>query len=112
MKRLLIFSLVGFIFFSCDKLDEPDLLGTYSFIPEGCDPEANPEYNCGSFITLSADGVADVLPSGDIIYRTSYKIRGEKIIVAKADEIIDQLVFSYVDNSTLRNERDGALWIK
>lgn len=112
MKNLLLLSLLGFIFFSCEKIDEPEILGTYSFIPEGCVPGDNPELSCGSFITLSTGGIADVLPSGDIVYRTTYKIRGEKIIVAKADEVIDQLIFYYVDNSTLRNERDGALWIK
>ncbi|MEB2783175.1 hypothetical protein [Algoriphagus persicinus] len=112
MKNLLLLSLLGLIFFSCEKLDEPEILGTYSYIPEGCIPGDNPDLNCSSFITLSADGVADVLPSGDIVYRTTYKIRGEKIIVAKADEVIDQLIFRYVDSSTLRNERDGTLWVK
>lgn len=112
MKNLLLLSVLGFILFSCEKLDEPDILGTYSYIPEGCIPGDNPELSCGSFITLSADGIADILPSGDIVYRTTYKIRGEKIIVAKADEVIDQLIFRYVDNLTLQNERDGALWVK
>ncbi len=112
MKNLLLLSLLGLIFFSCEKLDEPEILGTYTYIPEGCDPGANPELGCASILTLSPDGVADILPSGDIIFRTSFKIRGEKIIVAKADEVIDQHVFRYIDNSTLRNERDDALWVK
>ncbi|SFT75651.1 hypothetical protein SAMN04489724_2048 [Algoriphagus locisalis] len=112
MKNLLLLPLLGIIFFSCEKLDEPDLLGTYTYIPEGCDPGANPELGCASTLTLSPDGVADILPSGDIMYRTTFKVRGEKIIVAKADEVIDQYVFRYVDNSTLKNERDGALWVK
>ncbi|WP_192347200.1 hypothetical protein [Algoriphagus sp. Y33] len=112
MKNLLLLSLLGLIFFSCEKLDEPEILGTYTHIPEGCVPSDDPMLNCSSFVTLSEGGIADILPSGDIIYRTTYKIRGEKIIVAKADEVISQLVFRYVDNATLRNERDGALWIK
>lgn len=112
MKNLLLLSLLGIIFFSCEKLDEPEILGTYSYIPEGCDPGANPELSCASTLTLSPEGVADILPTGDIVYRTTFKIRGEKIIVAKADEVIDQFVFRYIDNSTLKNERDGALWVK
>jgi len=97
---------------SCDKIDEPEVLGTYSHVPEGCIPGDNPEFGCASSLTLSADGIADILPSGDIIYRTTFKIRGRKIIVAKADDIIDQFVFYWVDNSTLKNERDGGLWIR
>lgn len=112
MKNLLLLSLLGVFFFSCEKLDEPEILGTYTYIPEGCNPGADPEFDCSSTLTLSPNGVADLLPSGDIIYRTSFKIRGEKIIVAKADEVIDQYVFRYIDNSTLKNERDGALWEK
>lgn len=112
MKNLLLIILIGLISFSCEKLDEPDILGTYTYIPEGCDPGANPEFGCSSTLTLSPGGIADILPSGDIVYRTSFKIRGEKIIVAKADEVIDQLVFRHIDNSTLQNERDGALWVK
>ncbi|RAI95221.1 hypothetical protein [Algoriphagus yeomjeoni] len=112
MKNSLLIAVIAVIFFSCEKIDEPEILGTYTYIPEGCDPEANPEFGCASTLTLSPDGVADILPSGDIIFRTTFKIRGEKIIVAKADEVIDQFVFRYIDNSTLKNERDGGLWVK
>ncbi|MDR7129958.1 hypothetical protein J2X69_002304 [Algoriphagus sp. 4150] len=112
MKNLLLLSLLGLIFFSCEKLDEPEILGTYTYIPEGCVPGDDPMMNCSSSITLSEEGVADIFPSGDIIYRTTYKIRGTKIIVAKADEVISQFVFRHVDSSTLQNERDGALWVK
>lgn len=112
MKNLLLFSLIGLIFFSCEKIDEPEILGVYTYIPAGCDPGSNPEFSCASTLTLSPDGVADILPSGDIMFRTTFMIRGEKIIVAKVDEVIDQYVFRYVDNFTLKNERDGGLWVK
>ncbi|WP_339874886.1 hypothetical protein [uncultured Algoriphagus sp.] len=112
MKNLLLLSFLGIIFFSCEKLEEPEILGTYTYIPEACDPGADPEFGCSNTLTLSTDGVADILPSGDIMYRTTFKVRGEKIIVAKADEVIDQYVFRYLDNSTLKNERDGTLWVK
>lgn len=101
-------SLIVFVLFSCDKLDEPDLLRTYTYNPQRCIPDDNQEIACSRSIRLSADGVADILTSGDIMYRIAFKIQGEKIIVAKADGVIDQLVFRHINNSTLKNERDGA----
>ncbi|SFB48677.1 hypothetical protein [Algoriphagus aquimarinus] len=112
MKNLFLFALVALVFISCDKLDEPEILGTYANTLDGCDSVADPMYGCGRFITLSAGGVADVLLGGDIISRTSYKIKGQKIKIEESDQFGMDLTFKYKDDGTLRYEKDDSIWEK
>lgn len=110
MKNLLLLALLGFVFISCDKLDEPDILGSYANTLEDCTPGNNPEFGCTRFITLSAGGVADVLYGGDIVSRTSYKIKGDKIKIQKSDQFGMELTFKKLGDGTLREESDKSIW--
>ncbi|TXE14222.1 hypothetical protein [Algoriphagus aquimarinus] len=110
MKNLLLLALVALVFISCDKLDEPDILGSYANTPEGCTSNNDPMFGCGRFITLSAGGVADVLYGGDVISRTSYKIKGQKIKIEKSDQFGLELTFKQLDDGTLREESDKSIW--
>lgn len=110
MKNLLILVAVTFVFISCDKLDEPEILGSYLNIPEGCIPDQNPGFNCSRYITLSAGGVADILYGGDIISRTSYKIKGQEIKIEKNDQFGLDLTFIKLDDGSLREEGDQSIW--
>jgi len=112
MKNLVLLSLVALVFISCNKLDEPEILGTYTSITEGCVPDNDPMFGCERFITLSAGGVADVLYGGDIISRTSYKIKGDKIKIEKNDQFGLELTFKKLDDGSLREEGDKSIWLK
>lgn len=112
MKNLLLLLLFGFIFSSCDKLDEPDVLGSYLNTPDYCDSFENTEFWCSRFITLSTGGVADILYGGDIISRTSYKIKGDKIKIEKSDQFGLELTFKRLSDGSLREEDDKSIWIK
>lgn len=112
MNKTLIFCLFALVFFSCQKIDEPQILGTYRYLHENCDQAETPEFNCSSFIIFSEGGMADVLMGGDIVSRTTFKIKGEKIKVQKSDQFGLELDFRYIDSQTIRNEGDNALWKK
>lgn len=112
MNKFLILSLFVLILFSCEKIEEPQILGTYRYQYENCDPAVSPEFNCSSFIVFSEGGNADVLLGGDIVSRTTFKIKGEKIKVQKSDQFGLELEFRYIDSQTIRNEDDNALWKK
>lgn len=112
MKNLLSLLLIMLVFISCEKLDEPDILGTYSSVPDTCAPVGNsmPFGGCGRFITLSAGGVTDILYGGDMISRTSYKIKGQKIKIEKNDQFGIDLTFKQLDDGSLREEGDKSIW--
>lgn len=112
MKKLLNFCLFALVLFSCEKIDEPQILGTYRHLYENCDPTGNPEFNCHSFVVFSEGGIADVLMGGDIVSRTTFVIKGQKIKVGKNDQFGLELEFLFIDDQTIRNEEDKTLWKK
>lgn len=112
MKNLILLFLIGIIFISCEKLDEPEILGTYTNIPNGCVSANDQMFGCSRFITLAPGGVADVLLGGDIVSRTSYKIKGDKIKIEKSDQFGLELAFKQLGDGSLREEGDKSIWLK
>lgn len=112
MKIFPIFCLSAMVLFSCEKIDEPQILGTYRYLQENCDQSLNPLSSCTSFISFSTGEQADVLMGGDIVSRTTFKIKGEKIKVQKNDQFGLELEFKYIDYQTIRNEEDKSIWKK
>ena len=112
MKNLLSILFVFLVLSSCEKLDDPDILGSYVNTPDYCDSSENQEFWCSRLITLSAGGVADVLYGGDIISRTSYKIKGDKIKIEKNDQFGVELMFKQLSGGSLREEGDKSIWLK
>ena len=110
MKTLLSLLLIMLVFVSCEKLDEPDILGTYSSNPDGCSSDDSTFLGCEKFIILSAGGVADVLLGGDMISRTTYKIKGQKIKIEKNDQFGKELTFKQLNDGSLREESDKTIW--
>ncbi|MEP0713886.1 MAG: hypothetical protein ABJC55_18370 [Algoriphagus sp.] len=111
MKNILHLFLLGFMFFSCEKLDEPEILGTYVHSMEGCEPSGGLMFPCSRVITFAAAGVADVV-GGDMISRTSYKIEGDKIKVEKSDQFGLEFIFKQLSDGSLQEESDKSIWIK
>lgn len=114
MKNLLLLTLIASVFMSCDKLDEPEILGTYTNASEECGSVGDTMTfgGCSRFITLSAGGVTDILYGGDVISRTSYKIKGQKIKIEKSDQFGLELTFKKLDDGSLREEGDKSIWLK
>ena len=112
MKKLFPLLLTSIFFFSCEKIEEPDILGRFSYLPENCNPTADPEYFCGSFIEFSEGGLADVLLGGDVISRTTYKIKGNKIKVNKSEGFGVELEFKYLNQDSIQELGNDTVWKK
>ncbi len=111
-NRLLLLVFIAIVSISCEKLEEPEILGTFVHTPDGCVADSYSLYNCNRFITLAAGGVADVLYGGDIVSRTHYEIRGQKVEVRENDQFGLRLSFRLLDDGSLREESDQSIWIK
>ena len=111
MKNILLIILAALVFTSCEKLDEPDILGTYVDEQGECISD-DPMQGCSRFITLSAGSAADILLGGDVISRTTYKIKGYKIKIEKSDQFGLELTFKQLSDGSLREEGDKSVWIK
>ncbi|REG81104.1 hypothetical protein C8N25_12949 [Algoriphagus antarcticus] len=79
---------------------------------EGCIPGGGLMYPCSRIIILAAGGVADVVYGGDIISRTSYKIKGDIIKIEKSDQFGLELTFKKLEDGSLREEGDKSIWLK
>ena len=66
------------------------------------------EYNSGWMLTLKPDGVAEVLPTGDIYYRGTYKINGSKISV-KTQQNSGSYSFEIISDTELKEKEFGIL---
>jgi hypothetical protein len=67
--------------------------------------QTNPEF--GSWqVTLKPGGVADILPSGDIVYRGTYKISGANLKV-KYDNNTDE--FEILSETEIRHKEYGII---
>ena len=66
------------------------------------------EYNGGWMLTLKPDGVAEVLPTGDIYYRGTYKINGSKISV-KTQQNSGSYNFEIISDTEIKEKEFGVL---
>lgn len=62
----------------------------------------------GWSLTLQPDGVADVLPSGDIYYRGTYKISGSKIKV-KTPQNSGSYTFEIISQTEIKEAEFGVI---
>ncbi|MFA6277258.1 MAG: hypothetical protein WC622_10945 [Pedobacter sp.] len=63
-------------------------------------------YNSGWHLTLKPDGVADILPGGDIWWRGTYKISGS-LITVKADNVTYK--FEIVSETEIKDKTYGVV---
>jgi len=64
-------------------------------------------YDGGWRLTLKPDGVADVNPGGDIVYRGTYKINGSKIKV-KTPQDDRSYTFEIISETEIREKKTGV----
>lgn len=65
-------------------------------------------YDGGWALTLQPNGVADVLPGGDIVYRGTYKINGSKIKV-KTPQNSGSYTFEIISETEIKEKDYGTL---
>ena len=65
------------------------------------------DYDGGWSLTLKPDGTADILPSGDIIYRGTYKINGSKIKV-NTEQNSETYTFDIISEIEIKEKEFGA----
>lgn len=69
---------------------------------------SNNPYMGGWRLTLQPDGVADVLPSGDIVYRGTYKINGSTIKV-KTEQNSGEYTFEIISETEIKEKQFGTV---
>lgn len=96
MRKILttvFIALVTVLIISCKKdkltVDEEQL-----FLQADFKPLSDFPYNGGWQLTLKTGGVADIVPSGDIIYRGTYKVKGDKLSVTTDQSKFEFLIVS------------------
>lgn len=65
-------------------------------------------YDCGWSLTLQPDGTAEIVPSGDIIYRGTYKINGSKIKVRTIQDS-GSYIFEIISETEIKEKEYGTL---
>ena len=65
-------------------------------------------YDGGWALTLQPDGIADVLPGGDIYYRGMYNISGSKITV-KTSQNLGSYTFEIISQTQIKEKEFGTL---
>jgi hypothetical protein len=64
-------------------------------------------YDGGWRVTLKPDGVAEVLPGGDVYYRATYKINGSKIKV-KTEQNSGSYTFNIISEIEIKEKEYGT----
>lgn len=65
-------------------------------------------YDGGWRLTLQPDGVADVNPGGDIVYRGTYKINGSRIKVETPQDA-GSYTFEIISETEIRERKSGVM---
>ncbi len=65
-------------------------------------------FDGGWQLTLKTDGVADVLPGGDIVYSGTYKISGSKITV-KTEQNNETYTFEIISKEEIKEKAYGTI---
>lgn len=63
-------------------------------------------YDGGWRVTLKPDGIADILPSGDIVYGGTYKIRGDQLKIKTDDETFE---FKILSDTEIKEKEYGTI---
>ncbi len=105
MKKLVVLTLLSlftFLFQACKDALEVDVEKT--FVEQG---KASSDIGFGGIIlTLYPDGKAGILYGGDIVYRGTYKIKGNKLEVKEEANVTK---FKIISDTELRYEENRIL---
>ena len=102
-------------FFACsdDSLTEEMYNDHYSHKIQGCTPDYETPINCTEFVSFLENNKADILlGGGDIVFRVSYTVKGDKITLHKGNELSENMYFYIVNDDTLKRKGTDELWVK
>lgn len=108
MKNILTtvsIALITFLFISCKK-DKLAVNEEQLFLQADFKFSADSPYDAGWQLRLRPDGVANIIPSGDVGSRGTYKISAHKLKV-KTDQ--DKFEFVIVSKEELRETKYGVV---
>ncbi|MFD2286917.1 hypothetical protein GJU39_09215 [Pedobacter petrophilus] len=101
---VVVITLILFLF-SCKK-DQLIVDQDKNYVQVDFKSDQNNPFLGGWGLKLSPDGTADVVPSGDIYYRGTYKINGETITV-KTDQ--ETFKFEILSETDIKEKKYGTL---
>lgn len=94
------------VFFSSCKKDKLMVNEEKEFVQVGHKPTNS--YDGGWQLTLRPDGIADVLPGGDIVFRGTYKINGSRIKV-KTEQNQAAYTFDILSETDIKEKEFGTV---
>lgn len=94
------------IFFCGCKKDQLTINEEKRFAEVGFKPDPSNPYDGGWGVTLKPDGVVDIAPGGDIIYRGTYKISGKNLKIST-----DQMKFNFeiLSDTEIKEKQYGTI---
>ncbi|WP_231426028.1 hypothetical protein [Pedobacter sp. Leaf250] len=93
-------------FFSACKKDQLSIDGEKQFSEVGHKADPLNPFDGGWGLTLKPDGVADITPGGDIVYRGTYKISGKNLSVT-TDQV--KFKFEILSQTEIKEKQYGTL---
>ncbi len=100
----ILFAAIMLLSFSACKKDKISVTTEKTYIQANHTPSGT--YDGGWQLTLTPEGIADIIPSGDIIYRGTYKVTGDKIKV-KSDG--GNFEFKIITETALKEAKNGTI---
>lgn len=95
-----------FFLISACKKDQLTVKQEKEFLQVGFKYDPSFPFNSGWQLTLKPDGIADVLPGGDIIYRGTYKINGS-LLTVKVDN--ETYKFDIINQNEIKEKSSGTI---
>lgn len=106
LKTYLAIIFTSIILLSACKKDKLTVNQEKRFLQENFNFDPSFPFNAGWQLTLMPDGVADVIPGGDIIYRGTYKISGS-LLTFKSDDV--SYKFDIINQKKIKEKSSGTI---
>jgi len=105
---VLFFTLITIIAVGCKK-DKITVDQEKSFLQVDPPRTVNNSLEGGSMhVTLKPGGVADINPGGDILYRGTYKIKGDQLKI-KVSDFKDDFEFKILSETDIKEKNSGVV---
>jgi hypothetical protein len=121
LYSLISLCFVSLIFFRCGNRDlDPPFADRQTFAHAlydndlACDSarKMTQFLNCYEIVTFYRDGQVDILlGGGDIMYRSTYTRKKNRVTIEKAPGITKSIIFNIVSTNELRRNDDKSAWL-
>lgn len=108
LLSVLFFALITIAAVGCKK-DKITVDEEKSFVQVDPPRTVNNTLEGGSMhVTLKPDGVAEINPGGDILYRGTYKIKGDQLKI-KVSDFKDDFEFKILSETDIKEKESGVV---